>query len=123
MLIDGANTRIPAHYHGSIIGVSLAYMGMCYVLLPKLGFADVSEWRKVYWQPILYGLGQLMHISGLFFSGGYEVLRKTPGEVIGGEAGAKMFMGIMGAGGLLAIIGGVLFIVIMWKAMRRGATN
>jgi cytochrome c oxidase subunit I len=119
MLIDGPNVRIPAHYHGSIIGISIAYMGMCYVLLPKLGFADVSSWRKVFWQPIIYGCGQLMHISGLFFSGGYEVLRKTPGEVPGGETGAKIFMGIMGAGGLFAIIGGVIFIIIMIQAMRQ----
>ncbi len=119
MLIDGPNVRIPAHYHGSIIGVSLAFMGVMFVLLPTLGYADVSRWKLAIWQPMLYGFGQLLHISGLFFSGGYEVLRKTPGEVPGGEMGAKVFMGIMGLGGLLAIIGGVLFLIVVWKARKQ----
>ncbi len=32
-LISGSNVTIPAHYHGSIVGVTLAMMGVCYVLL------------------------------------------------------------------------------------------
>ena len=37
-LISGSNVTIPAHYHGSIVGVTLALMGVCYLLLPKLGY-------------------------------------------------------------------------------------
>ena len=34
-LITGSNVRIPAHYHGCIVGVTLAMMGVVYLLLPR----------------------------------------------------------------------------------------
>jgi hypothetical protein len=71
-------------------------------------------------QPLLYGGGQLLHVLGLMWSGGYGVQRKVAGsaqvlrttqEVIG--------MGVMGIGGLIAVIGGVLFVVLIARAMLR----
>ncbi|HXZ86032.1 MAG TPA: cytochrome C oxidase subunit I, partial [Myxococcota bacterium] len=38
LAISGSNVKIPAHYHGSIVGVTLAFMGLSYQLLPRLGF-------------------------------------------------------------------------------------
>ena len=61
-----------------------------------------------------------MHIAGLVWSGGYGVQRKvagaeqvlrTPGEIAG--------MGLMGLGGAIAIVGGLLFVVVVLRAMRR----
>ena len=37
LAIQGSNVRIPAHYHGAIVGVTLAFMGIAYHLLPRLG--------------------------------------------------------------------------------------
>ena len=118
IFISGSNVKIPAHYHGCIVGVTLALMGLVYMLLPKLGYgAPVS--RMARWQPMLYGGGQLLHIVGLVWSGGYGVQRKvagaeqvlrTPSEVAG--------MGLMGLGGLIAIIGGLLFVLVVWKSLR-----
>ena len=68
-MIKGVNVVIPAHYHGSIVGVTLAFMGLTYVLLPRLGYASV-EGRMARWQPYVYGGGQLTHILGLAWSGG-----------------------------------------------------
>ncbi len=39
MLIGGNNVKIPAHYHGCIVGVTLALMGVVYHLLPQLGYS------------------------------------------------------------------------------------
>ncbi len=119
-LITVENVQVPAHYHGSIVGISLAFMGIACSLLPKLGLADVSNWRLARLQPVIYGFGQIMHISGLAISGGYGVLRKTPGEV---PASAKIAMGVMGMGGLLAIIGGLIFVLLMWKAWVKRPQN
>ncbi len=118
-MIQGQNVVIPAHYHGSIVGVTLAFMGMAYALLPGFGYRDVSKWRLAYWQPIVYGGGQLMHISGLAWSGGYGVLRKTPGAAADIAPSVKAALGFMGMGGLLAIIGGLMFVVVMYKAVRK----
>lgn len=121
-LIQGQNVVIPAHYHGSIVGVTLAFMGISYLLLPRFGYRNVAGWKMAYWQPIVYGVGQIMHISGLAYSGGYGgVQRKTPcGEMLPLATDIKAAMGFMGLGGLLAIIGGLMFVVVVWSAVKRG---
>jgi len=64
-------------------------------------------------------MGQLMHIGGLVWSGGYGVQRKVAGaEQVLRSTGEIAGMGLMGAGGLLAIAGGLLFVVVVFKAMR-----
>ena len=74
-LIEGVNVVIPAHYHGSIVGVTLSFMGIAYLLMPLLGWGQPSI-RLASIQPYVYGGGQLMHILGLAWSGGYGVQRK-----------------------------------------------
>jgi hypothetical protein len=119
VFISGNNVRIPAHYHGSIVGVTLALMGLVYHLLPQLGYRAVSG-RLAVVQPLLYGAGQLMHIIGLVWSGGYGVQRKVAGaEQVLRSTGEIVGMGLMGLGGLVAIIGGLLFIVVVAGSMRR----
>jgi heme/copper-type cytochrome/quinol oxidase subunit 1 len=120
IFISGNNVRIPAHYHGSTVGVTLALMGLVYHLLPQLGYRAVSG-RLAVLQPFLYGAGQLMHIIGLVWSGGYGVQRKVAGaEQVLGSAAEVLGMGMMGLGGLIAIIGGVLFILVVAGSMRGG---
>ena len=123
VFINGSNVRIPAHYHGCIVGVTLALMGLAYHLMPRLGYA-APRGRLARWQPGLYGAGQMMHIVGLVWSGGYGVQRKVAGaDQVLRSAGEVAGMGLMGAGGLVAIIGGLLFVVVMIRAARstRGA--
>jgi len=117
LAIHGNNVKIPAHYHGSIVGVTLALMGLAYHLLPKLGFAPPST-RLATLQPSLYGAGQLMHVIGLVWSGGYGVQRKVAGsdQVLRG-AEQVAAMGLMGLGGLLAVLGGLLFIVVVLRSL------
>ena len=117
LMISGQNVTIPAHYHGAIVGITLGLMGLAYAMLPRFGYASVAASRLAFWQPIVYGAGQLMHIGGLAYSGGYGVLRKTPGAVANSlTPDVKIAMGIMGTGGLLAVIGGILFVVVMARA-------
>ncbi len=117
-MIRGVNVVIPAHYHGSIVGVTLAFMGMAYLLLPRLGFA-APVGRMANWQPWVYGTGQLMHITGLAISGGYgNIQRKTAGSAQGLESLPEIAgMGLMGGGGLVAIIGGLMFVLVMLKCL------
>jgi hypothetical protein len=117
--IDGSNVRIPAHYHGCIVGVTLALMGLVYHLLPRLGYR-APQGRLAVSQPWLYALGQLMHIAGLVWSGGYGVQRKVAGaEQVLRSPGEVFGMGLMGAGGAIAIVGGLLFVIVAWRSMRK----
>jgi len=117
-MISGLDIVIPAHYHGTTVGVTIAFMGLCYYLLPRLGFGQVPQ-KLATWQPILYGGGQLLHIIGLAWSGGYGVQRKTAGLEQGVDRlGEIAGMGLMGLGGLISVIGGLLFLVAAWRAVR-----
>jgi cytochrome c oxidase subunit I len=119
LLIGGNNVKIPAHYHGCIVGVTLALMGLVYHLLPRLGYGT-PQGRLAVAQPCLYGAGQLLHIAGLVWSGGYGVQRKVAGsEQVLRSSAEVAGMGLMGLGGLLAIAGGLLFVVVVVRALRQ----
>lgn len=119
LLISGQNVTIPAHYHGMIVGITQGLMGLAYVMLPRFGYASVAQTRLARWQPIVYGLGQFMHIGGLAYCGGYGILRKTAGGFQNLAPDIKIALGIFGFGGLLAITGGILFVVVMIRAWVR----
>jgi hypothetical protein len=114
-MINASTVTVPAHYHGSIVGITIAFMGISYHLLPQLGFARVTG-RLARWQPGIYGCGQLMHITGLAWSGGYNVARKSTGAERGIEQIAGM--GLMGFGGLVSIAGGIIFLALVYRSMR-----
>jgi len=118
-LISGLDIVIPAHYHGSTVGVTIAFMGVCFHLLPQLGFGPIRP-RLAFWQPIIYASGQLMHIAGLAWSGGYGVQRKTAGLEQGVDRlGEIAGMGLMGLGGLVSVVGGFLFLLVAYYSIRR----
>ena len=73
----------------------------------------------VEWQPSIYASGTLLHVLGLAWSGGYGVQRKTAGAAQGLESIQQIAgMGLMGLGGMIAIIGGIIFLVVVFMAMR-----
>jgi hypothetical protein len=120
-MISGLDIVIPAHYHGSTVGVTIAFMGFCYYLLPRLGFGPIPH-RMAWWQPYLYGGGQLLHIMGLAWTGGYGVQRKTAGLAQGVDRlGEIAGMGLMGLVGLISVIGGLLFLVVCYRSIRNRA--
>lgn len=118
LFVDGADTRTPAHYHGVIGGVNVAFFGLfiCF-LLPVLGRAarPGRALTSLFW---LYGVGQALHSLGLFLAGGYGAPRKTAGNIEGLDAlGAQIGLYMLGVGALIAIIGGVMFAYIVGKAL------
>lgn len=119
LLIEGEDTRVPAHYHGSVVGVSVALMGLAVALLPLFGYRRMWKTRLARWQPVVLTVGQLMHIGGLAYGGGYGLLRKTVGGVENLPMDVKIALGVTVGGGVVAIVGGVLFVILMWRATRR----
>ncbi|MFU8831222.1 MAG: cbb3-type cytochrome c oxidase subunit I [Wenzhouxiangella sp.] len=118
-LINESNTMVPAHYHGCIVAITLTFMALSLHLLPAFGFAPASK-RLMLALPWVYGPGQMLHIIGLAFSGGHGVQRKTAGADQGLESLAQIGgMAVMGIGALIAIIGGILFLIAFGDALRR----
>ncbi|OOG23101.1 hypothetical protein B1C78_12495 [Thioalkalivibrio denitrificans] len=117
-MIGDVNTIITAHYHGSIVGVTLAIMGLAYALLPTLGWAPATG-RLARIQPVFYGVGQLLHIGGMAISGMLGIERKTASEAEEMDGMTQFFLGIWGLGGMLAVIGGILFVVVIAQSFLR----
>ncbi len=120
LFVDGADTRTPAHYHGVIAAVTLAFMGLFYtVFLPALGKPGPRE-RTMRIQLHLFAWGQLVACIGLFLAGGHGAPRKVAGDAQGlHEMAAKIGMGLNGFGALIAIIGGILFVWLVARALLR----
>jgi heme/copper-type cytochrome/quinol oxidase subunit 1 len=117
-LIRADNLMVTAHYHGTNAAVTLAFMGLIYHLLPRLGFADPTEWRMVRWQPYIYATGMGLYILGMAWSGWLDLPRKTSGMAQGLDTMAEQVaMSLMGLGGLVAIIGSAIFVIYCIRAL------
>jgi Cytochrome C and Quinol oxidase polypeptide I. len=120
LFVDGTDTRTPAHYHGVIAGVTLALIGVAYLrLLPAIGRASPSP-ARVAWTVGLFGWGQFAACLGLFLAGGHGAPRKVAGAAQGlSDWAAYAGMGLNGLGGLIAVIGGIIFVWTMAAALLR----
>ncbi len=118
------STMVPAHYHGTVGGVTLALMTVTLQTMLRLNGAAPSALAR--WQPLIYGTGLLLMVAGLAWLGGQGTPRKTP-HTEWSIDGASHFAAsaLTGVGGLLAVAGGALFFVLAvralwpWAAARR----
>jgi hypothetical protein len=123
LTIEGSDTRVPAHYHGVIGGVTLSFMTLGLVALTENGWLTVREGVKKF-QVTLYGVGQALFVMGLFVGGLAGLGRKTFGTAQQLDTALKYVgMSAMGIGGLLAISSGAMFVVFMIRALRNGGRN
>ncbi|REL38618.1 hypothetical protein DYD21_01325 [Rhodohalobacter sp. SW132] len=118
-MIRGSSTLIPAHYHASLGGVTVAYMVMVFILLKEYGYQLTTRKsiRLMKLQPLLFGFGQTMFVIGFAIAGMMGMGRKLFGQdqnIYSVEA--LTGLGLMSLGGLLAMAGGILFIYIVVKS-------
>ena len=114
--IRGDSTMVPAHYHGTVGAVTLAYMALGFHLLPAFGARTGNS--QVRWQACLYAAGLAMLALGLAWSGALGVPRKTMHvDVLVQFPAYFAAMGLAGAGGLLAIAGACLFVAAIARSL------
>jgi hypothetical protein len=122
-LIRGSTTVIPAHYHAAIGAVTVAFMGLAYPLLEAVDVqvrSSLRARRLAIAQPALFGFGQSIFAVGFGVAGAHGMGRKVYGqEQQVSELGHSIGLGVMGLGGLLAIISGVLFLSLVVAAFVR----
>lgn len=123
--IRGSSTMVPAHYHASVGAVTVAFMTACFALLGVLApSAPRSLRRAAAWQPPLYGGGMLLFAAGFALAGAHGMGRK----LYGAEQATRSFaesvgLVVMGAGGFVAVAGGVLFLILGAAAVWRRSTR
>lgn len=115
-MIRGSDTMIPAHYHASLGAITVALMALTYAFLKIPGWTPQLKWwrRFARWQPVIFGVGQLVFAAGFAISGLFGVDRKSYGqEQIIDSTGALLGLMTMGIGGLMAVAGGAGFIALL----------
>jgi len=117
--LQQSSTLVTAHYHSVTGAVTMAFMALVYDILPRLGFSTVAT-RPALVQVYAYGVGQLLNVLGLAWAGGYGMQRKVGGssEILH-NAEQIWGMALMGLGGLIATVGGILFLYLVIKALRQ----
>ena len=111
MLLKGVNTKVPAHYHCVIGAVTIAFMGLFYEIVPVVN-KELYSRKMAAVQPYLYTVGLLLFAMGLFIAGGHGAARKTYGSDQNLDNIGKIIgMSVMGFGGLVAIGGGITFVL------------
>jgi len=120
LFVAESSTLITAHYHGSIVAVTMAFMAMTYHWLPQFGFKSPSI-RLATVQVYAYAIGQFMHVIGLAWGGGHGMKRKVVGTTqdIGVQAWITP-QDLVGAGGVIAVLSGILFAAVVLPVMLKG---
>lgn len=113
--IRGSSTLVPGHYHCAIGAVTIALMAAAYdfswAASPR---AVAPSARLIRWQLMLFGIGQAVFGLGFALAGAYGMGRKQYGvEQHVRSAGEYLGLSVMGLGGLIAVVGGVFFLVVM----------
>jgi len=112
--------RVPGHFHSTVVGgTALAFMAVTYYVLPLIFRKRVAFWGLAKLQPYIFGLGIVILSMSMIFQGIFGVPRRhwdvsfanAPFQVEYHPA-VQIFQATMGLGGLLAIAGGLAYIVI-----------
>jgi cytochrome c oxidase subunit I len=112
--------RVPGHFHTTVVGgTALAFMAVTYYVLPLIFGKRVAFWGLAKIQPYLFGIGIVILSMSMIFQGIFGVPRRhwdvafsnAPFPVEYHPA-VQLFQATMGIGGLLAIAGGLAYILI-----------
>ena len=119
-IISHNTLRIPGHFHGTVVaGTTLAFMGLTYYVVPLIWRRRIVAPKLALFQVYAFGIGVAIFAAGMTTAGSYAVPRRHWDVQFTGamfqppiEAAAYVFLGIMGLGGLLAALGGALYVGI-----------
>jgi len=116
---------ITGHFHGTVVaGTTIAFMGFTYLLIQYVfrreiiwkGFATIQPW--------IYGVGVALLSIGMMSAGSFGVPRRHYDITFSGapfsftfDPSIDLFLSMMGVGGVLAVTGGVLYIVLSFGSI------
>ncbi len=119
-IISHNTLRVPGHFHATVvIGTTMAFMGVTYYVLPLIFRRAVMFPAVARWQPYVFGVGMFIFATAMMFAGGFGVPRRI-WDITGAEAPfpvdygptVDMALAVMAVGGLLAIAGGAMYVLV-----------
>lgn len=115
-----ASTVVPAHYHGTVGAVTLAYLLVARRVALAFGLPLPSGFGIKH-LPKIYGLGIAVLVIGLAWAGWLGVPRKAPhADLTQMGMGYLMAMGVAGVGGFVALTSIAAFVWVLLAAVWRG---
>ncbi len=116
--------RIPGHFHATVVaGTALAFMGVTYYVIPLIFRKQIAFWPLAKIQPYLFAVGMLIFSVAMTFAGTFGAPRRhwdmtfsqAPFDVQFSPA-VDLVIGVMAVGGLIAAVGGAIYIVVtVWS--------
>ncbi len=116
--------RIPGHFHATVVGgTALAFMGLTYYVIPLIFQKKLAFWPLAQIQPYLFAAGMLVFTVAMTFTGTFGVPRRhwditfaqAPFDMQFHPA-VDLVTGFMGVGGLIAALGGAIYILVtVWS--------
>ena len=119
---------VPGHFHGTVAGgTTLAFMGLTYYLIPVLFQRQLIMPGLAKIQPWLFGIGIAVFAVALMGAGTLGVPRRHwditfAGQALGFEwpGMAQMMMAVGEIGGVMSVLGGAAFCVIVVGSILAG---
>jgi len=111
---------VPGHFHATVvIGTTLAFMAVTYFVIPVVFRRELMFPGMAKWQPYVFAAGMTMVALFMMGAGTLGVPRRHwditfSGNPLGFEfpGTAFLMMALMAIGGLLAIVGGAMYILV-----------
>ncbi len=113
--------RVPGHFHLTVVGgTTVAFMGFAYYLIPLIFRREVKlkSWAK--WQPYIFGGGVGLFAVGMIASGIQGVARRSVETASSLPGTVNLSLTAVGIGGVLAVIGGIMFVTIVLASILTG---
>ena len=111
--------RVPGHFHATVVsGTAMAFMGVTYYVIPLIFRREIAFYPLARLQPYVFGIGMLVFSMGMTFAGTFGVPRRHWNLAFTGapfrpefSPAVSLIMGVMALGGLIAIVGGAMYIL------------
>ncbi len=128
-IISHNTWRIPGHFHGTVVsGTSLAFMGLTYYIIRVIGKKELTFKKLAAIQPYLFGIGAYILSFFMMFAGGFGVPRRhwditfadSMVSFIGFNPVVALTLTVVVIGGLLATVGGAIYILVTLSSLWGG---
>jgi len=116
--------RIPGHFHATVVsGTAMAFMGVTYYVIPLVFRKQVAFYPLARIQPYLFSIGMLVFSMAMTFAGTFGVPRRHWDVTFAGapftfeySSATDLIIGVMALGGLVAAVGGGIYILVtVWS--------
>lgn len=127
-LIRHNTIAITGHFHATVVaGTTMAFMAFTYIIMPYVFRRELILGGLAKWQPWIYGTGVSLLSIGMMAAGSFGVPRRHADITFAGATfpysfnpSVDVFLTMAGIGGVLAAVGGGIYVIVALGSMFKG---